>query len=79
MPNKTRYICGECAHEQAKWLGRCPSCGKFNTLKELIIKPTLPGGAGAAASGNGGAKARRAVSSPSGEYSASDDRRETHG
>ncbi|MCL2578381.1 MAG: DNA repair protein RadA [Defluviitaleaceae bacterium] len=47
----TRYICTECEHEQAKWLGRCPSCGKFNSLEELVQKPTLPGGAGAAASG----------------------------
>ena len=37
---KTRYICNICEHEQTKWLGRCPSCGNFNTLEEVAIKQT---------------------------------------
>ncbi|MCL2200210.1 MAG: DNA repair protein RadA, partial [Defluviitaleaceae bacterium] len=53
---KTRYICAQCAHEQAKWLGRCPSCGQYNTLDEVVIKPTLPGGAGAAAASSAKSK-----------------------
>lgn len=54
MTKKTRYICTSCGHEQAKWLGRCPSCSHYNTLEEIEIKQSLPGGAGAAASGGKG-------------------------
>lgn len=30
------YICSNCAYENSKWLGKCPSCGKWNTLQEEI-------------------------------------------
>ena len=26
------YICGECGYETPKWLGRCPSCGTWNSF-----------------------------------------------
>ena len=32
--SKTVYICGECGYETARWLGRCPDCGNWNTLTE---------------------------------------------
>ena len=25
------YACQSCGHDQAKWFGRCPSCGEWNT------------------------------------------------
>jgi DNA repair protein RadA/Sms len=28
------YKCAECGHEEPKWLGRCPECGRWNTLTE---------------------------------------------
>ena len=28
------YICSQCGNGSASWLGRCPNCGEFNTLKE---------------------------------------------
>jgi len=28
------YKCTSCGHEEAKWLGRCPECGEWNTLVE---------------------------------------------
>lgn len=37
---KTVYICQNCAAESAKWLGRCPSCGSWNTFVEEIIRNT---------------------------------------
>ena len=41
MPSpKTRYECIECGAEQAKWLGRCPTCGSYNTLEEKTV--TVP-------------------------------------
>ena len=35
---KTVYICSQCAYESAKWQGKCPSCGEWDTLSEEIIK-----------------------------------------
>lgn len=31
---KTIYFCGECGYESAKWLGKCPACGSWNTMVE---------------------------------------------
>ena len=31
---KTVYVCTECDYQSAKWLGRCPSCGSWNTFTE---------------------------------------------
>ena len=35
---KSKYVCQECGAESVKWLGRCPSCGKWNTLVEEIVE-----------------------------------------
>ncbi|MFP4384451.1 MAG: DNA repair protein RadA [Spirochaetia bacterium] len=32
--SKTMFICSECGTTQPKWLGRCPSCGEWNTFTE---------------------------------------------
>ena len=46
---KTMYVCTECGQESAQWLGRCPACGQWNTMKEFREakvaqeKITLPG------------------------------------
>ena len=34
----TIYVCNECGASSPKWLGRCPSCGKFNTMAEEAVK-----------------------------------------
>lgn len=45
MPSpKTRYVCNNCDAEQSRWIGRCPSCGSFNTFEERTIKPPPPKG-----------------------------------
>ena len=36
---KTVYICAECGHKSAKWLGKCPSCGAWNTFEEETEAP----------------------------------------
>jgi DNA repair protein RadA/Sms len=36
---KTVYVCQNCGAESAKWIGRCPSCGEWNTYHEEIIAP----------------------------------------
>ena len=37
---KKAYFCRECGFEAPKWLGRCPSCGEWNTFTEEIIAKT---------------------------------------
>ncbi len=34
---KFRYLCRECAHESAKWVGRCPSCKAWNSIEEEAV------------------------------------------
>ena len=45
MPAKTRFVCITCEYEQAKWMGRCPSCNAYNTFEERAVKPPPPKGA----------------------------------
>lgn len=33
---KSVYICSECGYESAKWYGKCPGCGEWNTMEEEI-------------------------------------------
>jgi DNA repair protein RadA/Sms len=33
---KSVYICSECGFESAKWYGKCPSCGQWNTMNEEV-------------------------------------------
>ena len=33
---RTKFVCQECGYETAKWLGKCPSCGEWNTFVEEI-------------------------------------------
>jgi DNA repair protein RadA/Sms len=35
---KTAYFCQNCGYESAKWLGKCPSCGQWNTFVEELIQ-----------------------------------------
>ncbi|MFI3259519.1 MAG: DNA repair protein RadA [Rikenellaceae bacterium] len=34
---KKAYFCKECGNEAAKWLGKCPACGAWNSFTEEII------------------------------------------
>ena len=33
---KTNFVCQQCGYESAKWLGKCPSCNKWNTFVEEV-------------------------------------------
>jgi DNA repair protein RadA/Sms len=35
---KTKFVCQNCGASSPKWLGKCPSCGEFNTMVEEIIE-----------------------------------------
>jgi DNA repair protein RadA/Sms len=36
--SKTKYICDNCGYESSGWLGKCPSCSEWNTLREEITE-----------------------------------------
>lgn len=38
---KTKFICQECGYETPKWLGKCPSCGQWNTFVEEFYEKSL--------------------------------------
>jgi len=46
MRTKTFFFCVDCGHRSARWLGRCPGCGSWNSLvEEKEEKPrVLPSG-----------------------------------
>ena len=37
--DKTIYVCDNCGYRTIKWLGKCPACGEWNTLKENNVAP----------------------------------------
>lgn len=34
--SKSVYVCSECGFESAKWYGKCPECGEWNTMTEEL-------------------------------------------
>ena len=45
---KTAYVCSACGYDTPKWVGRCPSCGEWNTLTEVRLGPAPSPAAGRA-------------------------------
>ena len=37
---KSQFICNACGAASPRWLGKCPSCGAWNSLEEVITNPT---------------------------------------
>ena len=35
--DKIAYVCSNCGQESPKWIGKCPSCGQWNTFKEIRV------------------------------------------
>ncbi|MCQ2294547.1 MAG: DNA repair protein RadA [Bacteroidales bacterium] len=35
---RTFYYCRECGYQSSSWLGKCPSCGKWNTFDEEVVE-----------------------------------------
>ena len=47
---KTIYVCTQCGETSPRWLGRCPSCGAWNTMTEdVVAEPTKTASGKAAA------------------------------
>ena len=36
---KTIYVCSNCGESSPRWMGRCPSCGAWNTMVEDVLVP----------------------------------------
>ena len=36
------YVCENCGQESAKWIGKCPACGQWNTYKEIKVTSSTP-------------------------------------
>ena len=53
--DKTVYVCDYCGQESVKWMGKCPACGKWGTMKEFKVTPSKP------------SRGKAPISSPSGE------------
>lgn len=34
---KRTFFCTSCGYETPKWLGKCPSCGEWNTISEHVV------------------------------------------
>ncbi|MGI6162122.1 MAG: DNA repair protein RadA [Christensenellales bacterium] len=49
---RTSFVCASCGYESAKWMGRCGSCGEWNTMAEEVTerkaRPALSKAASAA-------------------------------
>lgn len=68
--DKIAYVCSHCGQESAKWIGKCPSCGQWNTFKEIRIA----GDTGSQAAKNAGMQMRHggAATMFGGQHSAGD-------
>ncbi|SFE71266.1 DNA repair protein RadA/Sms [Chitinophaga sp. CF118] len=42
MKIKTAFFCQHCGYESAKWTGKCPSCGQWNTFVEEKVQKDVP-------------------------------------
>ena len=38
MRSITSFVCQECGYESPQWLGKCPVCGVWNSLKEFKVQ-----------------------------------------
>lgn len=50
--SKTLFVCNQCGYESAKWYGRCPGCGEWDSMQEEI-RTAAPASAGSKAVSRG--------------------------
>ena len=39
---KIVYVCTNCGQDSPKWVGKCPSCGAWNTYVEEVVRKETP-------------------------------------
>ncbi len=37
---RTKYVCNNCGRQTPRYMGRCPQCGEFNTMEEVVEEVT---------------------------------------
>ncbi len=50
--DKYAYVCSNCGYDSPKWLGKCPSCGQWNTFQEVVIHKESPAKSASASIGH---------------------------
>lgn len=38
----TKYVCSNCGRQSPRYMGRCPNCGEFNTMQEVVEEVRKP-------------------------------------
>ncbi len=66
---KTVYVCSDCGADTPRWMGKCPSCGAWNTLTEHRQRPAAKGAGGRS---RAAVAARSSAPRPLSEVSAED-------
>ena len=67
---KTVWYCTSCGNEYPQFLGRCPACGEWNTMKEMTVEPKkAPATTGARSVGKGGTESRKPLKLKEIDYS----------
>ena len=36
--SKSLFFCKNCGYQSSQWMGRCPSCGEWNTFEEEVVE-----------------------------------------
>lgn len=68
MKAKTSFFCSDCGYETARWAGRCPSCGAWNTIVEAPAEVKTKGAAAVVS-----ARTRRSLPEPLSELKTEDE------
>ena len=35
---RIQFVCRQCGHATPRWVGRCPTCGEWNTMEEVVTE-----------------------------------------
>ena len=73
--DKTAYVCSNCGQESAKWIGKCPACGQWNTFKEIKVASDTGRQAATSAAASAGRELRTSRPVRLKEIAGSDERR----
>ena len=64
--DKIAYVCSNCGQESPKWIGKCPSCGQWNTFKEIKVASTSSPKLGGVPAGRGGMNSAQSLAASTG-------------
>lgn len=73
--DKIAYVCSNCGQESAKWIGKCPACGQWNTFKEIRVSAETPRQSATSAAARAGHELRQNRTLRLSEISKQDDPR----